>query len=123
MNAELQHGVDVCIKASEHLFANYIRFFAAAAETQHGQSAAAIDLLQKGYAEVQATRYPALISGFNAGLAQAYWNTGESALAGQYADDAVRANPRGAYTQSLATAYKLQYLIAQKRGDMAAALR
>jgi diguanylate cyclase (GGDEF)-like protein len=122
MNAQLQHGIDVCIKASEPLFANYIRYFAAAAETQHGHSAAAIDLLQKGYADVQSTRYPALISEFNAGLAQAYWNTGESALAGQYADDAVRASPKGAYTQSLATAYKLQYLIAQKRGDMVAAL-
>jgi diguanylate cyclase (GGDEF)-like protein len=122
MNAQLQQGIDVCIKASEPLFANYIRYFAAAAETQHGHSAAAIDLLQKGYADVQATRYPALISEFNAGLAQAYWNTGEPALAGQYADEAVRASPKSAYTQSLATAYKLQYLIAQKRGDMVAAL-
>ena len=122
MNAQLQHGIDVCTKASEPLFANYIRYFAAAAETQHGHSAAAIDLLQKGYADVQATRYPALISEFNAGLAQAYWNTGESALAGQYAEDAVRASPKGAYTQSLATAYKLQYLIAQKHGDLVAAL-
>jgi diguanylate cyclase (GGDEF)-like protein len=122
MNAQLQHGIDVCVKANERLFASYIRYFAAAAETQRGHSAAAIDLLQKGYVDVQATRYPALISEFNAGLAQAYWNTGESAMAGQYADDAVRASPKGAHTQSLATAYKLQYLIAKKRGDMVAAL-
>lgn len=122
MDERLQHGIDICGKAGEPLFSGYIRVFAAAAEIQHGQSAAAIDLLQKGNAEVQATRYGALMAEFDAALAQAYWNTGESALAGQYADDAVRASPKGAYTQSLATAYKLQYLIAKKRGDMADAL-
>lgn len=122
MDAQLRHGVDVCIQASEPLFANYIRFFAAAAEIQHGHAAAAIDLLQKGYAEVQATHYGSLISEFDAALAQAYWNTGESALAGQYAGDAVRASPKGAYTQSSAIAYQVQYLIAKKRGDLAAAL-
>jgi diguanylate cyclase (GGDEF)-like protein len=122
MDPQLQHGIDVCVMAREPLWGNYIRYFAAAAEIQHGQSATAIDFLQKSYAEVQATRYPPLIAEFDAALAQAYWNTGESALAGQYADDAVRISPKGAYTQSLATAYKLQYLIAKKRGDMAAAL-
>ncbi|OOG49073.1 GGDEF domain-containing protein [Rhodanobacter sp. C01] len=119
---ESSEGIDACNKASDFLFGNLIRAYVAGSDIQHGQSAAAIKLLQKNYADVQHIGYPELTSQFDASLAQAYWNEGEIALAQQYAHAAVDGGVKHEFTKSQTSAYELLYLIAKKQGDLDAAL-
>jgi diguanylate cyclase (GGDEF)-like protein len=115
-------AIAACNKASEFIFANTIRFYVASFDIQHGQSSAAIKLLQKNYADVRRIGYPELISDFDSSLAQAYWNEGDIALAKQYAQAAVDDGVKHEFTKSLTSAYELLYLIAKKQGDLDAAL-
>jgi diguanylate cyclase (GGDEF)-like protein len=115
-------AIAACNKASEFIFANTIRFYVASFDIQHGQSSAAIKLLQKNYTDVQRIGYPELISDFDSSLAQAYWNEGDITLAKQYAQAAVDKGVKHEFTKSLTSAYELLYLIAKKQGDLDAAL-
>ena len=115
-------AIDVCSKASEFLYANVVRFYVASLDLQQGQSSAAIKLLQKHYGEVQHIDYPELISDFDALLAQAYWNEGETVLAQQYAHAAVDGGVKHEFTKSRTSAYELLYLISKQQGDLDAAL-
>ena len=115
-------AIDACNKASEFLYANAVRFYAASFDMQHGQSSAAIKLLQKNYADVQRIAYPELTSDFDASLAQAYWNEGDLVLATQYADAAIGSGVKHEFTKSLTSANELLYLINKKQGDLDAAL-
>jgi diguanylate cyclase (GGDEF)-like protein len=122
VDKRFQDGIDACIKAGEALFTNGIRAHVAGFYIQHGQSSAAIKLLQKNYDDVQRTHYARLISQFDALLAQAYWNESELALAQQFALKAVSSSVKNEYTEPLTTAYELLYLISEKQGDMGSAL-
>src|SRR6185437_1333656 len=117
-----REAIDACNKASEFLYANGVRSNVASFEIQHGQSSAAIKLLQQHYAEVRRIGYPELISDFDASLAQAYWNEGNVALAKQYADAAVGSGVKNEFTKSLINAYELLSLIGEKEGDLESAL-
>ena len=117
-----REAIDACNKASEFLFANVVRFYVANFDIRHGQSSAAIKLLQKHYAEVRHIGYPELTSEFDATLAQAYWHEGETALAQQYADVAVDNGVKNEFTKSLTSAYELLYRISKQQGDLGAAL-
>lgn len=117
-----REGIDVCSKAAELLFANGIRSNVAGFDIQHGQSSAAIKLLQQHYAEVRRIGYPELTSEFDATLAQAYWNKGATALARRYAQAAVGGGVKNEFTKSLTSAYELLYLIDKQQGNLDAAL-
>jgi diguanylate cyclase (GGDEF)-like protein len=115
-------AIVACNKAQESIFANTVRFYVATFEIQHGQSVAAIKLLQKYYADVEHIGYPELISEFNAVMAQAYWNQGQIALATRYAHAAVDGDAKHQFTKSLAGAYELLYRISDRQGDFRSAL-
>ena len=115
-------AIAACNMAVEPIFANTVRFYVANFEIQHGQSAAAVALMQKHYADVQRTGYPELISEFNAVLAQAYWNQDKIALATRYAHAAVDGDTKREFTKSLAGAYELLYQISKRQGDFQSAL-
>jgi diguanylate cyclase (GGDEF)-like protein len=117
-----REAIDACSKASEFLYANGARLYVAGFDVQYGQSAEAIKLLQKHYAEVLHIGYPELISQFDSLLAQAYWNEGELTLAQQYALAAVDGGLKHEFTKSRTSAYELLYLISKKQGDVDAAL-
>ncbi|WP_254058503.1 GGDEF domain-containing protein [Dyella sp. S184] len=117
-----REAIDACSKASEFLYANGARLYVAGFDVQHGQSAEAIKLLQKHYAEVLHIGYPELVSQFDSLLAQAYWNEGELTLAQQYALAAVDGGLKHEFTKSRTSAYELLYLISKKQGDVDAAL-
>ena len=121
-DTQSREAIDACSKASEFLYANGVRSNVASFEIQHGQSSAAIKLLQKHYAEVRRIGYPELISEFDASLAQAYWNEENVALAKQFADAAIGSGVRHEFTKSVTSAYELLYLISKKQGDLDAAL-
>ncbi|HUW52535.1 MAG TPA: diguanylate cyclase [Rhodanobacter sp.] len=122
LGTQFQAGIETCVRANEPLFASAIRSYVASFDLQQGQPEAAIRLLQKNYAEVKATRYPAMISTFNALLAQAYWNVGDLARARQFGLDAIESSVKNEYTEPLATAYGLLYRIEKKQGNLAKAL-
>ena len=119
---QFREGIDVCVEVGGVLFANGIRADMARFEIEHGRAAAAINLLQKNYAEVLGARYQSLISQFDALLAMAYWKNGQVALAEKFAHDAINSSIRNEYTESLTTAYELLYRIKLQQGDFAAAL-
>jgi len=121
-DSQASEAIDACSNASEFLYANGVRFYVASFDIQHGQSFAAIKLLQKYYVEVQNIDYPELTSDFDAALAQAYWNEGEVALAQQYAKAAVDGGVKHEFTKSLTSAYEVLYLVSKKQGDLDAAL-
>jgi diguanylate cyclase (GGDEF)-like protein len=117
-----QDGIDVCIKVGGTLFANGIRADMARFDIEQGRATAAIELLQRNYADVQRARYQSLISQFDALLAMAYWKDGQSVLAEQFALDAVASSIKNEYTESLTTAYELLYRIKSQQRDFPAAL-
>ena len=122
IDADFKGGINACIKAGDSLWANGVRSNLASFEIQHGEVESALKLLRKNYSDVQHTRYVPLIARFNALLAQAYWMESEFAQAKRFALDAVQGDVKNEYTESLTTAYKLLYLIAQKQRDFQAAL-
>src|SRR6185437_8907868 len=86
---EFADGVEACSKAVEPIFGNLIRNYAADFDMQQGKPAAAIKLLQEGYAGVKKTSYPPLISLFNASLARAFWKLGDATSAKRFAISAI----------------------------------
>jgi diguanylate cyclase (GGDEF)-like protein len=122
LDKQPSEAIAACNKASEFIFANAIRFYVASFDIQHGQSSAAIKLLQKNYADVRHIGYPELISDFDSSLAQAYWNEGNITLAQQYAHAAIDSGVKNEFTKSLTSAYELLYLIEKKQGGLDAAL-
>jgi diguanylate cyclase (GGDEF)-like protein len=117
-----REAIDACAMVSEPLYENGVRTYVANVHIQRGQASAAIDLLQKHYAEVRRIGYPELTSDFDASLAQAYWDEGELKLAQQYAYAAIDDGVKHEFTKSLVSAYQLLYLINKKQGDVDAAL-
>lgn len=122
IDQQFQDGIDVCVKAGETLFANGIRADMASFDIQRGRTADAIKLLQGNYSDVQRARYQSLISQFDALLAQAYWKEGEITLTKQFALGAIDSSIKNEYTESLANAYQLLYLLEKQQGDPGAAL-
>ena len=114
--------IEACNKASEFLFANAARVYLARYDVGHEQSPAAIQLLQRHYAEVQRIGYPELTADFDASLAQAYWKQGDLALARKYAKAAVADGVKNEFTKSLSSAYELLYRLDKHDGDSNAAL-
>jgi len=117
-----QDGINACVKANEPVFSNLIRFYAANVDVRHDRQVAAIKLLKENYEDAQRTRYPLLISEFDALLAQAYWQQGDIARTHKFALAAIDSSVKNEYTEPLSTAFHLLYLVAQKQGDMEAAL-
>ncbi|HWU76389.1 MAG TPA: GGDEF domain-containing protein, partial [Rhodanobacter sp.] len=122
LGSEFQSGIDTCTSAGEPIFASAIRSYMAGFYLEQGHPGEAIKLLKTHYAEIKATHYPAMISIFDALLAQAYWKTGDIELARQYALDTISGGVKNEYTEPLTDAYRVLFLIEQKQGDMAQAL-
>jgi diguanylate cyclase (GGDEF)-like protein len=120
--AELQAGIDVCTRAHELLFANLIRTFSAKLYIDLGQFDDAIGLLKDHYDEMKSTRYPLLVSAFDALLAQAYRKKGSPALARQFAFSTIGVSVKTEFTEQLATAYRLLYELAKEQRDFKSAL-
>lgn len=122
IGAEFQEGIDACTRLNESTYANVIRTYVARLHLDQGGFDAAIKLLKEHYDEVQQARYPRLLSEYNALLALAYRQAGDRALVRQFALAAIETGVQHQYTEPLVHAYRLLYLVAKERGDVAAAL-
>lgn len=119
---EFQRGIDVCMQAGEGLMTDSIRRDLANYDIQHHHADAAIALLQSSYVNVLGYQYPDLTTEYNALLAQAYWDKGDSAHAEQYAQAALKSAVKGEFSEPLSLTYKLLYQIADRKGDLRNAL-
>jgi diguanylate cyclase (GGDEF)-like protein len=119
---QLPDGIKICNEVGDVLFTNLMRFYAANLHIQQGHPREAIQLLRAHYQEVQRGKYPWLMSQFDASLAQAYWDTGAIEPASQFALSAVGSGVKSSHIESLASAYRLLYLIEQRKGNLGLAL-
>lgn len=122
VGADFQKAVDACVKLSEFAYANWVRTYAARLHIDQGRFDEAIKLLKEHYGEVQQTQYPRLISEYDALLALAYRQTGDTALVRQFALSAIESGVKNQYTEPMVDAYRLLYLLAKERGDVTSAL-
>lgn len=119
---ELDEVVDACTRVRDRLRANLARTDAARFLLRLGKHESAFALLDKYRQEVQDARYPPLVSLHEALLARAYREMGKPALVQEHATLAVDSAIKGEFTESLVMAYRLLYVLARERGDLAAAL-
>ena len=115
-------AIDQCVAIGETVFANTLRAELAAADIAQGRASAAVEALERHYAEVQHDRYQTLIAQFDAVLAKAYFGLGDLAQARRHALAAVQNSVQGEYTEPLGAAYQVLYQTARKQGDLQAAL-
>lgn len=119
---EFQAGIENCVSVGEHLYANLIRTYAADIEIRNGRPDEAIALLRSNYEGARRTQFSRLKSVFDALLAEAYWEKGDSSQARQFAQRAVAASVKGEFSTPLVDAYRVLYRVARKQGDLATAV-
>ncbi len=116
--------IGTCVDAGEMLLAGFPRVYLARNMADNGDVASAITYLESALPEVEATRYPRLISEIHALLAGFRLTHGNLATAERHALEAIRQG-RGvaSYTEHVAAAHHTLYEVALRRGDTAAALQ
>jgi diguanylate cyclase (GGDEF)-like protein len=121
-DVEAQQALETCVKARESMWSDAIRRDIANFAIQQGKISEAISLLQNSYTNVVGYHYPELTAEYDSLLAQAYWETNDSARAEKFALDTVDIAKKDDYTQPLSTAYELLFQIARQQGDLRDAL-
>ena len=123
-DARLRDGTDACAKAGDVLIADTFKSVVARFDIQRGQPGEAIKLLTSDYSQAQRKLYPPVIADFDGLLALAYWKTGDTGRAKDFALHVIAGNKGGggAYSESTATAYRILYQIEKSEGDLGAAL-
>ena len=118
----LQSAIDACMKLGLGANATAIRTYAAKLYIAAGQPREALALLDSSYPVALATRYPRLISEYEALMAECYLATGDSRHAGEFAQKAVAHSVKGQFTEPLVRADRILYQLAKAKGDYRAAL-
>ena len=118
----LQTALDACAKLGESIYSGVIRTYIARLHIDQGRFDEAVKLLREHYDQVRRSRYPRLISEYDELLAQVYRQTGDAALMRKFALSAIDSAVKNQYTEPLAAAYRLLYLVAKEQGDTAGAL-
>ncbi len=119
---EMDEIIDACSRIGDRMRANLVRTDAANFLLRQSKYENAFLLLDRYRQEVQDARYRPLIAMHDALLARAYREMGQPELVQKHATLAVENAIKGEYTESLVIAYRLLYLLARERGDIAAAL-
>ena len=118
----LQAIVDQCLAANEPLVANMARLALARGAEADGNAPAAIAMLRTWLPEIEATRYPRLVTDVHAALAEWLADAGELAAAQRHALRAVAEAKDDTALLPLTTAHRVLYEIAEARGDARTAL-
>ena len=120
--AELQDIIDQCVDAGEPLVANLARLSLARGKERAGEHAAAIQFLRSRLPDMEATRYPRLVSEVHSVLAEWLSQSGDIAGAERHALRAIAEATDDTALLPLTTAHRVLYEIADARGDVRAAL-
>jgi diguanylate cyclase (GGDEF)-like protein len=121
-DTEFGSVIDACEKVGEPVFAHLVRTYLARSYVDERRFIEAIVLLRDHYDEVLRTQYPPLISTYDALLAHLYRETGDAVLARRFALRAIDSAVKNAYTEPLANAYRLMYVLSKEQGDLKSAL-
>lgn len=119
---EVADAIAACTKLGDLMRANFVRVYAASSYVRQGKHDSALALLDGHRKEVENTRYTPLLSLYDSLLARIYREKGNPKLVERYATSSVRNAVKGEYTESLVASYRLLYLLARERGDIAGAL-
>ena len=120
--AFLQQALKQCETAGEAIFANLVRISLARSLLDSGDAQAAMALLKAHREEALSTRYPRLISDYQAATALVLLQLNRLTEARDAADMAVREATKDEYSEPLVNAYRVLYQVASKLQDLAAAL-
>ena len=119
---ELQAIIDQCLGAGEPLVANMARFSLARDVALEGRVSTAIAMLRRWLPEMEATRYPRLVTDVHSALARWLADTGDLAGAQRHAMRAVAEAQGDTSLVPLTTAHQVLYEIAEERDDLRSAL-
>ena len=118
----LQSAIDTCTRLGLIANATAIRTYAAKLYIAAREPRQALALLSSTYPVTLATRYPRLISEYEALLAQSYLATGDSAHAREFASKAVADAVKKQFTEPLVRGDYILYQLAKAKGNYPAAL-
>lgn len=119
---ELRALIDQCLAANEPLIVNMVRLTLARATKREGDAALAIAILRESLPEIEATRYPRLVTEVHSALAEWLVETGDLAAAERHAMKAVAEATGETALLPLTTAHRVLYEVAEARGDAPTAL-
>ncbi|UPG94151.1 GGDEF domain-containing protein [Luteibacter aegosomatissinici] len=106
-----------CEHAGELIAANELRADIADSAIRRGHPLTAISLLDHYYASVLHDAQPMQVSQYEALLARAQWQAGNTSLADRYALAAIHSSVPGEFSDPYVSATETAYLVAKKRGD------
>lgn len=122
-DSALAHAaVELCERSGEVIFASLIRISQAKSLADLGDASGALSVLQRFSDQVLATRYPRVISEFEATIARVQYMLGHDELAQQHAQRAIANSTRDEFSEPLLVAYRVLLDVAKRRQDHAAAL-
>lgn len=121
-DAEIEAVVTRCAELNEYIPANVTRGLLARKFVVDGHPEKAVALLESMLPEVQATRYPRLIAGFHALLAEIKLKMGDTRAAEDHARKTVALGEEIKSSSTLVSAYNTLYQIASSREKPSVAL-
>lgn len=119
---ELKEGINNCEQANELTFKNIIKGYQAKLYLREKKPLDVLDLLLSSQTEVEQTQYALLIASMYNSIAQAYFSLSEFDKAVPYADKALKLIDKVKLTKQATDTYRLNFLLAEQRGDLASAL-
>src|SRR5690606_24120466 len=120
--AEYESIIAQCVAAGEPLVANMARVSMARNMERMGDASAAISLLREWLPQIEATRYPRLITDVHSALAEWLAEAGDPVTAKAHAMRAVSQSTDDTSLLPLTNAHRVLYEIAEANGDWLAAL-
>ncbi|MFD0738437.1 diguanylate cyclase [Lysobacter koreensis] len=121
--APVRRLIEQCTALNEPMVASFGRIVLAHQRLAVGQPAKARAALQGHLPEIESTRYPRLISGVHALLAELALAEGSLELAESHAGKAISSGTSNRGILPLVRANKVLYEVAQRRGDLANAFK
>ncbi|GAA4867679.1 diguanylate cyclase [Luteimonas vadosa] len=121
--ASLQAAITQCRSVGEPILVGFSRTYLARSLFAEGKVAKAIDTLERDLQEVEATGYPRLIGDYHALLAEYRLARGDASAAERHAEAAIAHSATLDSAQSLVSAYRTLYEIADRNGDLRTALQ
>lgn len=121
--SEVLAGIDACVNAGEPMLEGFTRSYLARVHHAQGRTAEAVRALEEFLTTVEDAGYPVLVGVYHSLLAEYRMQMGEPDAAEHHANEAVVHATSIARSMPLVAAYRTLSEIAERRGDIAEALR
>jgi diguanylate cyclase (GGDEF)-like protein len=121
--APVKKSVELCLSLSEPMVANFARLVIANQRVAAGNRAGAENILRENLPQIEATKYPRLISQTKALLSELLFADGNFAAAEDFALQAITAGTVDRSVLPQVNANKVLYQIAEKRGQVVEAFK